>query len=182
MDRQDTKIDVLQCVLWSLALISLSLWLGGLIAIGAIVAPQTFHLLRGDPSLVGQVDVQNHLAAGIIGGSFRIFNKLCEVCGFILTISTISATQFGGFAGIKRKLGVGTSFATIALTLTAVYLDYSVFPAMDGARAVGNTADFDRLHALYVNVSNVQLLGLLAVVLGIALMFSMRTSTRSEQL
>src|SRR5665213_2436466 len=109
MDHSAIKVDVKQTVLKTVSYVTLALWLGGLIAIGAIVAPIAFHLFRTDPLFHGQLDLQNRLAATIIGGSFRVFNRLCEVSGVLLTVCILTMTLTGSSAGVQKKIGWGTS-------------------------------------------------------------------------
>lgn len=176
MDYRAIKVDVTQTILKSVSYVALALWLGGLIAIGAIVAPIAFHLFRTDPLFHGQLDLQNSLAATIIGGSFRTFNRLCELCGALLTACVIGMTYTGGSAGLQKKIGLGTSFVCTALLISAVCLDFIVFPAMDAARAASNTPEFDQLHLLYVNLSNVQVFGLLVVAVALASLTSVSSA------
>jgi len=49
--------------------VALGLWLGGLVAIGALVAPTAFHLTRSLPALAGSASLQNAIAGGVVGGS-----------------------------------------------------------------------------------------------------------------
>lgn len=149
-----------------LATVTLSLWMGGLLAIGAVVAPLAFQVLRSDPQFHGQVDLQNHLAAAIIGGSFRIFNKVCETAGLLMTTSLLilASRQRTG-----RNVGLLTASAAGLLTLSAAYLDFGLFPALDAARASVATAHFNALHSLYVGISNAQFLALLFVAVGLSL-------------
>jgi len=176
MDHNAIKVDITQTILKSVSYVTLALWLGGLIAIGAIVAPIAFHLFRTDPLFHGQTDLQNNLAATIIGGSFRTFNRLCEVCGVLLTACIVCMTITGSSAGIQKKIGWGTSVVCTALLISAVCLDFVVFPAMDAAKAAANIPKFDQLHVLYVNLSNVQVFGLLVVAIALAALSSMSRS------
>ena len=176
-------LNVWETVLKSVATITLCLWIGGLVAIGAIVAPLTFHVFRSDPAFLGRIDLQNQLAANIIGGSFRNFNRLCEVSGAILTACLAGLTlRTEPRGGLQRKAGWSSVTLSILLTISALCLDFIVFPAMDAARAAGGgtraRVEFDRLHLLYVNLSNVQLIGLLIVVIGFSVMSSVREANR----
>ncbi|MGI4787303.1 MAG: DUF4149 domain-containing protein, partial [Janthinobacterium lividum] len=65
-------------------MIALALWLGGLVAIGALVAPTAFHVARAAPVLAGNLAAQNQLAGAVVGGSLRLFNFLCLGCAAVL--------------------------------------------------------------------------------------------------
>ena len=67
--------------------VSLSLWLGGLVAIGALVAPTAFHVTRTAPAFVSNLSLQNAVAGGVVGGSLHLFTFLCYACGLLLLLA-----------------------------------------------------------------------------------------------
>lgn len=133
--------------------VSLALWLGGLIAIGALVAPVAFDLVHISPALAGNPTAQTALAGGIVGGSLRRFNVVCYGCGVLLLLANgLLLTR----AGMGRRHRVWTALAllvTLALCASALYLGLGLFPALDVAQGQGNMGVFDTLHTRYERVS-----------------------------
>ncbi len=133
--------------------IALALWMGGLIAIGALVAPVAFHLVQINPVLGGNPSAQAALAGGIVGDSLRRFNVVCYACGGLLLLAN---GLLLARAGLSRRHRVWTALAllvTLALAASALYLGLGLFPAMDSAQAQSNRTLFDTLHARYERVS-----------------------------
>ncbi len=132
---------------------ALALWLGGLIAIGALVAPVAFQTVHINPALAGNPAAQANLAGGIVGGSLRRFNVVCLGCGGLLLLAD---GLLLARAGLGRRPRVWTALAllvTLALCASALYLTFGLFPALDAAQGQGNMALFDSLHAHYERVS-----------------------------
>lgn len=133
--------------------IGLALWLGGLIAIGALVAPVAFHLVQINPALAANPTAQAALAGGIVGGSLRRFNVVCYGCGGLLLLANgILLAR----AGLSRSHRVWTALALLvsfALCASALYLSVVLFPALDAAQGQGNQVVFDALHVRYERVS-----------------------------
>lgn len=142
--------------------IALGLWLGGLVAIGALVAPTAFHLTRTLPAFAGDAAVQNAVAGGVVGGSLRLFTVLCDVCG-VLLLATGAL-----LLGQTRRVPARASLVVSALLLlSALYLGLTLTPALDAAQARGDLAAFDGLHRQYERISSLfqmPLLLLLAVL------------------
>ena len=124
--------------------VALSLWLGGLVAIGALVAPTAFHVLPHDPARAG----------AIVGGSLRLFNVLCLVCGALMLAadSALLTTR-----AARRAPALGSIALTLLLLALTGYLGWSLFPAMDAAQVQGHMAVFDGLHHRYERLSGWQL-------------------------
>ena len=139
-------------------LLALSIWLGGLIAIGAFVAPIAFHAAQTTPLLAGDDTAQKTLAGSIVGGSFRVYNNAAIVCGVVLLTGAVRLRRLGSSGASTRLLGVSVA---AALAISA-WQQYRMFPAMDSAQAAGNMAQFDVLHQMYVALSQGQLAILVA--------------------
>lgn len=139
--------------------VALSLWLGGLVAIGALVAPLSFITLRGSSILT--LEQANGLAGHIVGGSLYFFNWLCLACGLLLLLANALLLRHS-----RRRWALAAMVVTGLLLATALTLGLYVTPAMDAAQAQGNLAVFDRLHHGYERISSfvqMPLLLLLAV-------------------
>ena len=131
-----------------LHLLALALWLGGLIAIGAMVAPTAFRAVRTVPALAGNLPAQNALAGAIVGGSLRLFNILCLVSAAVL-LATSSALR----SSTDRRWTDACLAVTLLLLLSALYLTFGLTPALDAAQAQGDMAGFDEMHHAYEQIS-----------------------------
>ena len=132
----------------ALHLLALALWLGGLVAIGALVAPTAFHATRTAPALAGSLLNQNALAGAIVGGSLRLFNILCLVSAAALLASILALRS-----STDRRWTGACLLCTLFLLLSALYLTFALTPALDAAQARGDLASFDRMHHGYEQVS-----------------------------
>ncbi len=149
----------------SLHLLALALWLGGLVAIGALVAPTAFHVVRSSPALAGHMTQQNALAGAVVGGSLRLFSFLSLACAAVLLAANFLLLPWA----VRRRAGayfwtgacLGTTLVLLASTL---YLAFGLTPAMDEAQAAGRMADFDRMHHGYEHVSTLLQMPLLLLL------------------
>lgn len=145
--------------------LGLALWLGGLIAIGALVAPTAFHVLRAARALAGQPAVQTALAGGVVGGSLRVFNVVSLIYAVLMLLGN------GLLLGVERPRPAARRATIALLVLVAVllgsllYLSHVLFPAMDAAQAAGRMVQFDVMHHTYEDISWAQMMGLLVAVL-----------------
>ncbi len=143
----------------ALHLLALALWLGGLVAVGALVAPTAFHVTRTMPALAGNLPLQNALAGGIVGGSLRLFNVLTLVCAAVLLAASLALRP------LTDRRWTGACLAvTLALLLSALYLTYGLTPAMDAAQMRGDFSAFDRMHHAYERISTLLQLPLLLLL------------------
>jgi len=126
--------------------IALSLWLGGLLAIGALVAPTAFHILRDSPLLT--LPQANALAGQIVGGSLRFFTFLCYGCGAVLLLTNFLLRRQAD----RRRLAA-CAIVSALLLASALALGLWLTPIMDAARLSGDLRTFDRLHHTYELVS-----------------------------
>jgi len=140
----------------------LCLWLGGLIIIGAVVAPVTFHLLRNAPELATNAVLQTDLAGDIVGGSLSILNVISYVAGPVLFVSDmlLSMANPAGYSpsNCLKPFLIGTAW------LIALLLGLALFPIMSAARQQGAAQAFDRMHHTYEIFSYVQMMLLLAYI------------------
>lgn len=150
---------ILTVCLRTLHLLALALWLGGLVAIGALVAPTAFHTLRSAPALAGNIPLQNTLAGGIVGGSLHFFNFLDLACAAVLLAVNVLLLPH------TSRLWTYTCLGTALLLLVSVlFLAFGLTPAMDHAQASGEMAAFDQMHRLYEQVSTLLQLPLLLLL------------------
>ncbi len=128
--------------------VGLALWLGGLLAIGAIVAPVTAHFLQSHPAFGGDPGQKAGLLTAVVGGSLRVFNFVCYVCAALLL-----ASQALLWRTTPRRTALWSLVITLALTVSALALGFILFPMMDAAQAAGRMNAFDILHKRYEAVS-----------------------------
>ena len=143
----------------TLHLLALALWLGGLVAIGALVAPTAFHAARTAPLLAGHFPEQNALAGAVVGGSLRLFNALSFACAaMLLAANTLLLPR------TSRRWTGACLAAALALLISALFLSLDLTPALDAAQAQGRRADFGRLHHEYEKVSTLLQMPLLLLL------------------
>ena len=147
------KRTLLPTLLDTLHALALMLWLGGIVVIGAIVAPAAFHV-------VGLTKMQ---AGSVVGESLRRLGPVIEICGIVMVAAQYllrrrylrSRTLF--LADSVRQV------VTLGALLLAEYGKYVLFPALDAARAANNMAAFDQSHHLYSSLAMAQVWLLFAV-------------------
>lgn len=158
MNIQSAPNSLSLILLRTLNLLALALWLGGLVAIGALVAPTAFHAVRAAPPLAGNVPGQNALAGAVVGGSLRLFNFLSLGCaGVMLVVNPLLPPA-------SRRWTGACLVTTLILMASVLYLAFGLTPAMDLAQAQGRMADFDRMHHGYEQVSTLLQLPLLLLL------------------
>jgi hypothetical protein len=141
--------------------VAYSIWLGGLIAIGAFVAPNAVMVIHHYPAFVDDKAAQDAILTNIIGNSFRVFNVACYVCGGLMLFCDMlqAAAADPGY----RQFTYARSFFTVILVASAVFLGEYLFPHMDVARLHGDIRHFDILHKRYVLISELQLIPLFII-------------------
>lgn len=152
--------------------VALGLWLGGLVAIGALVAPTAFHVTRTFPAFAGNLAEQNAVAGAVVGGSLHLFTYVCYVCGVLLLLSNALLGS-----RTDRRWTSACVVTSAALLAIALYLGLSLTPALDAAQRVGNLTTFDRLHHQYEAVSSY---GQMPLLLALALFGALRDTPHSQ--
>src|SRR5882672_12705151 len=90
--------------------LALTLWVGGLLVLGAIAAPSIFDVLA-----VRHVADDRVLAGAIFGETLRRFHLLSYVCGFVL-LATLLARGILGPRPIWFAARLGTACLMVAAT------------------------------------------------------------------
>jgi uncharacterized membrane protein len=148
-----------------LRLLSLVVWVGGLIFFAFVLAPVAFQVL---PS--------THEAGLIVGATLRILNRLGLVCGFLFLLVTIDPWLK---SNQRSRTLLTTQLAAVILMIVAtLYVQAAIIPAMERDRIAAGAdidaaplnsparLDFERLHSLSEKVEGAALLlGLGAVIL-----------------
>ncbi len=142
-------------------LLAISIWLGGLLMIGAVVAPVAFQAVGAVPQLAGNLAAQKALAGTIVGNSLRIFNIVTLFCALVLAVGmSLRDNRLRRFATYKFACVL-----LVGLIASVISLAFVIFPDMDKARDAGAMRLFDHYHRIYERVSQIQL-GCLFVYLG----------------
>jgi hypothetical protein len=141
--------------------VAYAVWLGGLIGIGAFVAPNVAIVIHHYPAFAHDQAAQTAILTNIIGNSFRLFNIACYACAGCMVLSDLlqAASADPGY----RQFTFARTFFTLCLLGSALYLGLMLFPQMDHARVLGHMRLFDMLHKRYVLVSECQLVPLLII-------------------
>ena len=148
------------------AVLALALWMGGLVALGAIAAPAAFDVL-GAQGLEGR-----SLAGSVVGETLRRFNLVAYGCAGVVLLSLAARGVLG-----PRPRRFGLRVAGLFLMIAAaVYAGAVVAPQIVRARQTIGVApstldptdprriEFARLHARSVSLQLIPLLGGLALL------------------
>lgn len=154
--------------------VSLSLWLGGLVAVGALVAPIAFRAVRAAPVLANNADAQNALAGGIVGDSLSRLNVVSLVCAILILTANGLLLTLGRLSRPARRWTFACLIVALAGGALTVYLAAVLFPLLHATPR--GTAEFDRLHGLDVRLSGLQM----ALLLLLALLSAARDSASSQ--
>jgi uncharacterized membrane protein len=143
----------------ALHLLALAFWLGGLVAIGALVAPTAFHATRTAPALAGNPALQNALAGAVVGGSLRGFNFLCLACAAVLLASNLLLLP-----QTSRRWTGACLVTSLILLASTLFLAFDLTPALDFAQSRGDMLAFDKMHHEYEQLSTLFQLPLLLLL------------------
>jgi hypothetical protein len=105
----------------ALRLLSIVVWVGGIIFFAFVLAPVAFSVL---PS--------QHLAGSVVGGSLRVLDIIGLVCGAIFWLTTVIVFRRSAPAH-KRRYEVQLLLSAIMLLATAC-LHAGILPAMERDR------------------------------------------------
>jgi len=101
-----------------LCLLSIVVWVGGIVFFAFVLAPVAFHLL---PS--------QHIAGIVVGGTLRVLDIIGLVCGFLFWAATALLWRESP-AEHKRRYEAQILLASIMLLATA-WLHAGILPAME---------------------------------------------------
>ena len=148
-----------------LRLLSMVVWVGGLVFFAFVLAPVAFHVLAS-----------THEAGTVVGATLAVLNKLGHACGLAFLFATI-AVWLRVNPKRRRLLRAEMLFVLLMIAAT-MYVQGSIVPAMERDRiAAGGDVDaaapdsparldFERLHPLSEKVEGAALfLGLGVVVM-----------------
>lgn len=143
------------------ALLALVVWVGGLVTLGAVVAPATFDVL-GAAGAAGRQQ-----AGAVFGEIFRRFHLITYACGAIILFSLFTRAILGPR---PRRFAIRVSVAAIMVAASA-WLGLVIAPQIAAAqREIGASISslpandarrdaFQRLHSLSGRLELVPFLG-----------------------
>ena len=123
----------------------LSIWIGGIGVIGAIVAPVAFR----------HSDLTRAAAGRVVGESLYRFNTVCYVAAALLLLCEVA-----DWAGRRSRACVGLNLTRAVLSAVLIgltfYLGFGLAPRMRMDQATGDRAAFDRGHHFYDFLARVE--------------------------
>jgi uncharacterized membrane protein len=149
--------------------LALVVWLGGMVILGALVAPSVFQVLQARAPEAGRV-----LAAAVFGTILARFHVLAYVCGGVILASLIVMALLGPR---PAAFAVRTAIASVML-LVAAYSGFVVLGSVNHLqREIGVNVSpsslpaddtrrirFDQLHVLSTRLMMVNMLGALVLL------------------
>jgi hypothetical protein len=148
-------------------ILALVVWLGGMILLGAIVAPATFQVLQS-----AVPDVGRGLAGDVFGTMLARFHYVAYAAGALLIVTLFAMRLLG-----PRPHGVGVRVAIVtAMLASALYSGLAVSPEIDAVQrespALPSTLPetdarrvrFDDLHQLSTRLMLLNIVGALALL------------------
>ena len=134
--------------------IGYALWLGGLVALGALMVPNVAATLHTPTVVAGGEPLRRAILNGIVGNSFHLFNDVCYGCYGAMLLGTF--LEMRGAAVPYRKWTMARFCVAAFAAVTLAWLGF-LFANMDIAQASGNMRAFDAFHHQYEAVSMLQL-------------------------
>jgi uncharacterized membrane protein len=147
--------------------LALVVWLGGMLALGAIVAPATFQVLQASAPEIGRT-----LAGDLFGQILARFHYVAYACGGVMLITLAVIAILGPRPrAFAVRLAVIATMLLIALysgvivlrTIDAIQLEIGRLPSLlppGDARRIR----FDELHQLSTRLMMANILGALALL------------------
>ena len=147
--------------------LALVIWLGGMVTLGAIVAPATFQILQASAPETGRA-----LAGDLFGQILARFHYVAYAAGGLLVISIVAMAVLG-----PRPRAFAVRLAVIAaMLLVALYSGLIVLPTVDAIQLEAGSLPsllpatdprrirFDELHQLSTRLMMVNIVGALVLL------------------
>jgi uncharacterized membrane protein len=147
--------------------LALVVWLGGMVILGAIVAPATFQILQASAPETGRA-----LAGDLFGQILARFHYVAYAAGGLLLVSIVAMALLG-----PRPRAFAVRLAVIAvMLLVSLYSGLIVLPTIDSIQLeVGSLPSllsatdprrirFDELHQLSTQLMMANIVGALALL------------------
>lgn len=149
--------------------LALAVWLGGMVILGAVVAPTVFQVLPEREPVAGRI-----LAGAVFGAALTRFHYVAYACGGVILVSLITMALLG-----PRPAAFAVRTAVVSAMLgVALYSGFVVLRSVDhlqqeiGANVAPSSLPdgdarrvrFDQLHLLSTRLMMVNMLGALALL------------------
>lgn len=122
--------------------LALSLWLGGILILGAVAAPAVFGTAKAHGDTARGMPLYT-FAGEAMGVAFQRFNTLVLVAGALMLLAGLA---YGSLAGLcPVRLRVRAALTAVCWGI-ALWMALSLFPQMEAARAQGQMDAFDGFH------------------------------------
>lgn len=143
-----------------LALLALVGWLGGMIVLGALVAPSTFRVLQANDPAAGRV-----LAGAVFGEILRQFYVLSYACGAVIFVCLLAMKVVGPpprallvRAGITLVMLALSFWAGVPVSREIAQIQSQVSGPMSSLpESDPRRARFDRLHATSTSLMTIDI-------------------------
>lgn len=139
--------------------VALSVWLGGILVVGAVTAPAVF----GTAKAQGQTEISQPLyrfAGEAMGEVFRRFNYLVLAAGVLLLLSGVG---YALLTGVCRRRMLARAVLNVLALGVAGWVTFGLYPQMVQARSAGQMGGFDQMHHTYSAAFQAQLILLLGI-------------------
>jgi hypothetical protein len=149
--------------------LALVVWLGGMVVLGAVVAPTVFQVLQARSPETGRI-----LAGAVFGTALDRFHYVAYACGGVILITLIVTAVLGPrpahfavrTAVVSAMLGIALYSGLVVLRSVdhlqqeiGVNVSPSTLPAGDARRV-----RFDQLHVLSTRLMMINMLGALVLL------------------
>jgi uncharacterized membrane protein len=146
-------------LLYTLHQVGLSLWLGGMIVLGAVSAPAVFRTAKQSGHTEWGMPLYN-FAGTATGEGFRRFNYVVLAAAVLMLVTGLA---YGFLAGLCRRRLLTRAALTGVAAAIAVWLTVALFPQLIALRGAGQMEQFQAVHHTYSSAFHLQALLLLGV-------------------
>lgn len=139
--------------------VALSVWLGGIVVVGAVAAPGVFRTAKAQ----GHTDMSFPLyrfAGEALGEVFRRFNYVVLAAAMVMLLAGLAYGALAGFC--PRRIGVRAVLTLLAGGI-ALWVTLVLYPELIRLRDSGQMTTFDQIHRTYSSAFQAQLILLFGV-------------------
>lgn len=146
-------------LLSSLHQLALSVWMGGIVVLGAVAAPAPFKAAKAQGATHWGMPLYD-FAGTAAGLMFGRFNAVVLICGMLLLVAGLAYGSLADLCRVRVRVRAALTLAALAI---AGYVTVALYPQMLEIRQAGDMQAFDALHHTY----SAWFRGQLALLLGV---------------